>query len=241
MDTTCPHCGKHLRSKPEWAGRTATCKSCNGRFVIPAPSPSNDDEVHFELVPPSESSKPLARPAESDENPFSFLNEEVAVIPPAPDFTAASPARGTPPELPKENARATGPARLPGWCRAFLTFDVLWSWLVLALVIVAMVVVDRSREGVIVHSKEWVGVGLFVALVTSIANLRLLRLDKSSVWFGAFALGLTLIEQWVRAEENTHPQWLFVLLIVGSLAYDGLYVLSVLRVRKAIQEERLGV
>ncbi len=122
-----------------------------------------------------------------------------------------------------------------------MTFDVLWSWLVLALVIVAMVVVDRSREGVIVHSKEWVGVGLFVALVTSIANLRLLRLDKSSVWFGAFALGLTLIEQWVRAEENTHPQWLFVLLIVGSLAYDGLYVLSVLRVRKAIQEERLGV
>ena len=166
--------------------------------------------------------------------------EEVAVILPAPDFTAASPARGTPPELPKENARATGPARLPGWCRAFLTFDVLWSWLVVALAFVAMVVVDRSRAGVIIRDKEWPVVGLFVALLTSVANLRLLKRHKSGVWFGAFALGLTLIEQWVRADENTHPQWLFVLLIVGSLAYDGLYVLSVIRVRKTIQEERLG-
>ena len=75
MDMTCPHCGNHLRSKPEWAGRTATCKSCNGRFVIPTSPTLKDDEVQFEVVQSSVSSKPLARPAEPDENPFEFLTQ----------------------------------------------------------------------------------------------------------------------------------------------------------------------
>ncbi len=75
MDMTCPHCGNHLRSKPEWTGRTAICKSCKGRFVIPAPPPPEEREVHTEVVRAIESSKALARPAESDENPFDFLNQ----------------------------------------------------------------------------------------------------------------------------------------------------------------------
>lgn len=142
-------------------------------------------------------------------------------------------------ELPEET-REAALASLPGWCRAFLKFDILWSWLVLALAIVAMVVVDRSRTGVIVRDKDWPAIGLFVALLKSIANLRLLRRHKSSIWFGVAALSLTLIEQWVRADENTHPRWLYALLIVGSLAYDGLYIFAVLRVRQAIKSESLG-
>ncbi len=78
MDMICPHCGKHLRSKPEWIGRTAICNSCNSRFVIPAAPAPNKSEVHFEVVRPSESPNPLTRPAESDENPFDFLNQGTA-------------------------------------------------------------------------------------------------------------------------------------------------------------------
>ena len=75
MDITCPHCGHHLRSKPEWAGRTAICKSCNGRFVIPAAPSPNHSEVHNEVIRPSEISKPPPLPAKSDANPFDFLNQ----------------------------------------------------------------------------------------------------------------------------------------------------------------------
>lgn len=35
MEITCPHCDAPLRPKPEWAGRTVTCKKCNGRIVLP--------------------------------------------------------------------------------------------------------------------------------------------------------------------------------------------------------------
>jgi|GEM_PF-4982573 len=40
MQITCPYCDAPLRPKPEWAGRTVTCKKCNGRFVLPLLTPS---------------------------------------------------------------------------------------------------------------------------------------------------------------------------------------------------------
>jgi hypothetical protein len=41
MNITCPHCGAHLKAKPEWAGRTAKCTSCDGRIVIPPQTQSH--------------------------------------------------------------------------------------------------------------------------------------------------------------------------------------------------------
>lgn len=35
IQVVCPHCGARLTPKPEWAGIAATCKSCQGRIVIP--------------------------------------------------------------------------------------------------------------------------------------------------------------------------------------------------------------
>lgn len=75
MDIICPHCGNHLRSKPEWAGRTAICKSCKGRFVIPAPPSPEESEVHTEVfraiesskAPAAQSSAPAAQSSEPPE------------------------------------------------------------------------------------------------------------------------------------------------------------------------------
>ena len=75
MDMTCPHCGNQLRSRPEWTGRTAICKSCKGRFVIPVPPSPKESQARTDVVRAIESSTVLARPAESDETPFDFLNQ----------------------------------------------------------------------------------------------------------------------------------------------------------------------
>lgn len=85
MDTTCPNCGKHLRLKPEWAGRTARCKSCNSRFVVPTvPSPESRQDAAppnaFSIDPESANNGGCDGsdiPAGA-ENPFAFLSSSSA-------------------------------------------------------------------------------------------------------------------------------------------------------------------
>lgn len=78
MDIICPHCGNHLRAQPEWSGRTAICKSCKGRFVIPAPPSPEESEVHTE-APAAQSSEPPEEKLRS-EKACPFCGESILAI-----------------------------------------------------------------------------------------------------------------------------------------------------------------
>lgn len=73
---------------------------------------------------------------------------------------------------------------------------------------------------------------LFVALAATVANLRLLKGQRSGLWVAYVTLGLTLFEQWLRVDENWSPAALFWVLALGSVAYDSCYVFAILCVRK---------
>lgn len=58
IETSCPHCGKAYRLKPELAGRKARCRNCSNMFLVPD---EEIDDLDMESVA-IESFRPPARP-----------------------------------------------------------------------------------------------------------------------------------------------------------------------------------
>jgi len=49
----CPHCQHAYQFKDELAGKTATCKNCRQKFVIPKPANSDDTPPPAGAEPPT--------------------------------------------------------------------------------------------------------------------------------------------------------------------------------------------
>ena len=95
MKINCPHCGAHLKPKPEWAGRTAKCRSCNGRIVIPPIHPS----VPQASIPEHE----------SQSQHLIVVNNPVSV--PNSESDAVKSHRSS--DAPQQNAASTTPRSCP--------------------------------------------------------------------------------------------------------------------------------